>query len=76
VRQLIPAVLAGSSMEDLVLARADYGRLDEAGSPCRLRFDSTAVDVRHTPDQRGASASAFVDGAIDAAWRAVTEQAG
>jgi spermidine dehydrogenase len=34
-------------MEDMVTARADYARLDEAASPVRLRLESTAVRVRH-----------------------------
>jgi spermidine dehydrogenase len=36
-------------MEDLVLARADYTLLDRKGNNCRLRLDSTAVDIRHPP---------------------------
>jgi spermidine dehydrogenase len=47
VRQLVPGALPGRSMEDLVTSRADYGLLDRADSPCRIRLDSTAVDVRH-----------------------------
>jgi spermidine dehydrogenase len=34
-------------MDDVVLARFDYGRLDEAGSPVRLRLESTVVRVEH-----------------------------
>ncbi|TCO76683.1 NAD(P)/FAD-dependent oxidoreductase [Chromatocurvus halotolerans] len=49
VRSLIPGAVPGSSMEDLVLARVDYAALDQAGQRCRLRLNSTAVDVRHTP---------------------------
>lgn len=51
VRQLLPKVLPGETMEDLVLAEADYGQLDSPGNACRLRLNSTAVDMRHTPDQ-------------------------
>ncbi len=47
VRRLIPGAVPGSTMEDLVLARVDYDRLDRPGSPCRLRLNSTAVDVRN-----------------------------
>ncbi|MEE9230641.1 MAG: FAD/NAD(P)-binding protein, partial [Acidobacteriota bacterium] len=47
VRSMIPAVASGSSMEDIVTARFDYARLDEAGSPVRIRLNSTAVGVRH-----------------------------
>ena len=47
VRSLIPAVAPGDSMEDIVTAPFDYARLDEAGSPARLRLESTAVRVRN-----------------------------
>lgn len=47
VRQLVPGVIPGGSMEDLVTAVADYGRLDNADNAVRIRLGSTAVDVRH-----------------------------
>lgn len=47
VRSLIPRVAPGSSMDDVVLARFDYARLDEADSRVRLRLASTAVRVEH-----------------------------
>jgi|TARA_B100002003_G_C14137327_1_gene547014 spermidine dehydrogenase len=47
VRKLIPRVAAGSTMEDIVTARFDYGRLDELRSPVRLRLQSTAVRVEN-----------------------------
>jgi spermidine dehydrogenase len=34
-------------MEDVVTARADYGKLDQAASPIRIRLNSTAVRARH-----------------------------
>jgi spermidine dehydrogenase len=43
VRQLIPGVAAGSSMEDIVSARFDYSRLDLPGHAVRLRLSSTVV---------------------------------
>jgi spermidine dehydrogenase len=43
VRQLIPGVAAGHTMEDIVLARFDYGRLDEPANDVRLRLSSTVV---------------------------------
>jgi spermidine dehydrogenase len=48
VRALIPGTVPGSSMEDVVAARADYGKLDVAGAPTRIRLNSTAVHVQHT----------------------------
>ena len=47
VRSLIPAVLPGQSMEDVVTARADYSKLDESDSSVRLRLNSTAVHVQN-----------------------------
>jgi len=50
VRALIPAALPGHTMEDIVTARANYSRLDEGGSPVRIRLNSTAVKVGHVGD--------------------------
>ncbi|MDO9322753.1 MAG: NAD(P)-binding protein [Pseudomonas sp.] len=47
VRGLIPLVAAGSGMDDIVLAQFDYGKLDLAGAPVRLRLNSTAVSVQN-----------------------------
>jgi spermidine dehydrogenase len=54
VRALIPDALPGSTAQDSVLAKADYGKLDRAGSAVRIRLSSTAARVRHV----GAMASA------------------
>jgi spermidine dehydrogenase len=51
VRSLIPGALPGNSMEDLTLGKVDYSVIDRADNATRVRLDSTAVDVRHTPDQ-------------------------
>jgi spermidine dehydrogenase len=50
VRKLIPGVLSGSTMADIVLAKANYAKLDDAGSPVRIRLNSTAVRVKHLGD--------------------------
>ncbi len=47
VRSLIPGAIPGHSMEDIVSARADYSRLDDAKNPIRIRLNSAAVQVRH-----------------------------
>ncbi|MDH4562022.1 NAD(P)/FAD-dependent oxidoreductase [Pseudomonas sp. BN411] len=47
VRDLIPAVAPGKGMDDIVLAQFDYSKLDVAGSPVRLRLNSTAVSVKN-----------------------------
>ena len=47
VRKLIPATIAGASAQDIVSERANYGKLDEAANPVRIRLNSTVVRVRH-----------------------------
>jgi len=48
VRALVPDALPGRTAEDSVLARADYGKLDRAQSPVRIRLGCTVARVRHT----------------------------
>ncbi len=43
VRGLIPGVAPGHTMEDILTARFDYGRLDLPGHGVRLRLSSTVV---------------------------------
>jgi spermidine dehydrogenase len=47
LRSLVPAVASGNTMEDIVTAPFDYGKLDEAGSNVRIRLSSTVVRVVH-----------------------------
>jgi spermidine dehydrogenase len=47
VRGMIPAVAPGNTMEDVVTARFDYSKLDQQGSPVRLRLQSTVIRARH-----------------------------
>jgi spermidine dehydrogenase len=54
VRALIPQAVPGESMDDVVTARADYSKLDEANSAVRIRLNSTAVHVQHAKNARGA----------------------
>jgi spermidine dehydrogenase len=56
VRRLIPAAVPGSTIEDLVTARVDYGRLDRAGEPVRLRLSSVVVGVHHDGEPGSARA--------------------
>ncbi len=51
VRSLIPEALPGSSMEDSVLARLNYQKLDVDGALVRIRLNSTVVNVAHGKDQ-------------------------
>ena len=48
VRSLIPGAVPGETMDDVVTARADYSKLDDANSTVRIRLNSTAVHVQHT----------------------------
>jgi len=52
VRRMRPDVLPGHSMEDLVSAKVDYGRLDKPDSGVRIRLNASVVGVRHlgSPD--------------------------
>jgi spermidine dehydrogenase len=54
VRSLVPGTMPGSSQEDVVTARADYGQLDRDTSPVRIRLNSIAVNVQHVGDLRSA----------------------
>ena len=46
VRRLVPEAAPGSTAEDIVQARLNYGALDRDGAPRRIRLNSTAVRVR------------------------------
>jgi spermidine dehydrogenase len=61
VRSLIPAAVPGSTMEDIVTAKADYGKLDEASGAVRVRLNSTVVNVQHTSSSKEVQVS-FVRG--------------
>jgi spermidine dehydrogenase len=54
VRRLIPTAVPGSSAEDVVSARVDYGRLDRAASAVRLRLSSIVVRARHVGEPSSA----------------------
>jgi spermidine dehydrogenase len=47
VRSLIPDAVPGSTMEDVVTARANYAMLDQAANSVRIRLNSTVVSVKH-----------------------------
>lgn len=54
VRDLIPAVAAGSTMEDVVTARFDYNKLDLAKSAVQIRLNSTVTHVANVGDPEAA----------------------
>jgi spermidine dehydrogenase len=51
VRSLVPSAMPGSSMEDVVNARAVYSKLDAADAAVRIRLNSTVVQVRNAVSQ-------------------------
>ena len=50
VRSMIPGIAPGNTMEDVVLAKFNYAKLDEAGSAVRVRLNSTVVHVANGKD--------------------------
>ena len=58
VRAMIPGVAPGSTMEDVVLAKFDYAKLDEAVSAVRVRLNSTVVRAVNRKDSSGAESVA------------------
>jgi spermidine dehydrogenase len=47
VRELIPGVAPGRTMDDIVMAPFEYGRLDVNGNDVRLRLSTTVVQLRN-----------------------------
>ena len=47
VRKLVPACAPGDSMEDIVMARFDYSKLDQETNATRIRLNSTVVGLSH-----------------------------
>jgi spermidine dehydrogenase len=54
VRQLIPDSIPGSSVTDVVTAKANYAKLDSPANSVRIRLNSTAVRVKHDGDASSA----------------------
>jgi spermidine dehydrogenase len=54
VRKLVPDAIPGNSSTDIVLAKANYAKLDQSNSPVRIRLNSTAVRVKHVGDAASA----------------------
>lgn len=53
VRHLIPLSVPGNSMEDVVVAKADYRQLDADGNSVRIRLNSTAVNAKQIETSAG-----------------------
>jgi spermidine dehydrogenase len=47
VRSLIPGVMPGNTAEDIVIAKADYSRLDRAGNAVCIRLNNLVVRARN-----------------------------
>jgi spermidine dehydrogenase len=56
VRSLIPEAVPGSTAEDVVSARVDYGRLDRPEAPVRVRLNSIVTRVVNVGDPVSARA--------------------
>jgi spermidine dehydrogenase len=54
VRKLIPDAIPGSAWSDVVMAKANYAKLDESGAAVRIRLNSTAVRAKHMGDAASA----------------------
>ncbi len=65
VRKLVPRVLDGSTMEDVVTARACYERLDDAKNRVRIRLNSTVVRVRNDEAEGGVEATYVRNGTLE-----------
>ena len=66
VRSLLPEAIPGSTMEDVVTAKAIYSKLDEANSVVRLRLNSTAVHVERTNGGKGVQVTYMRGGKLQA----------
>ena len=54
VRSLIPGTIPGSTMEDVVTAKADYSKLDMTENAVRIRLNSTVVNAGHVGTKESA----------------------
>jgi spermidine dehydrogenase len=83
VRKLIPDVMPGDTAESVILAKANYAKLDASSSPVKIRLNSTAVRVKHVGEaasakevevayaQRGKVYTARAKNCILACWHVV-----
>jgi spermidine dehydrogenase len=55
VRAMIPDALPGTTLEDSIMSRLAYDRIDREGSDARIRLNSTVISVRHLGDPDAAS---------------------
>ena len=55
VRSMVPGIAPGHTMEDVVLARFNYAKLDDEKSPVRVRLNSTVVHALNDKSRGGVS---------------------
>jgi spermidine dehydrogenase len=60
VQQMIPGSVPGSTMEDVVTAKANYAKLDSEANSVRIRLGSTVVNVKQTSGIRGSAETSVV----------------
>jgi len=70
VRSLVPPAVPGSTAEDVVTARIDYGRLDRPDNPLRIRLGSTTLSVSASGPGDSPAAVEVVYSRMDRAWTA------
>lgn len=61
VRQLVPGVAPGDTMEDEVLASFDYTALDRPQNEVNIRLNSTVVNMMHRGAETGLNSADSVD---------------
>ncbi|MEM8682034.1 MAG: NAD(P)-binding protein [Pseudomonadota bacterium] len=52
VRAMIPGILGGDDMEDILTQTLDYSQLDDPAQPVRIRLNSTVIDARNIAGDR------------------------
>ena len=52
VRAMIPGIMGGDDMEDILTQQLDYSLLDDARQQVRIRLNSTVVNARNTGKDR------------------------
>ena len=62
VRKMIPEAMPGTTMEDVVTAKADYSKIDQPDQNVNIRLNSTVVHVVNTEDGENADITYVRDG--------------
>lgn len=62
VRKMIPEAMPGTTMEDVVTAKADYSKIDQVDQNINIRLNSTVVHVANTGDGANADVIYVRDG--------------